>query len=111
MAKEDKKVKLDPGQYWEWRTTISELQCAEHRRSNSDLTLKVLTQNAEICALKVEVFKRTIYKSSHDAVDAAKKEYDETKKRLEEKLGTSLNSKMIDDVTFEVKDLPKSTTQ
>lgn len=98
---------LDAGQYWEWRTTIAELETAKVLAEKAALELKVLALETEKLALRTELFKRSQVKAAHDKVELSKREYDLTKKRLEDVLGVSLSGKMIDDVTFEVKDLPK----
>lgn len=98
---------LEAGQYWEWRTTIAELETARVLSEKTALELKVMALETEKLALRTELFKRTQLKAVHDKVELSKREYDLTKKRLEDALGVSLSGKMIDDVTFEVKDLPK----
>lgn len=106
-----KKKSLDASQYWEWRTTIAELETAKVLSQRTELELKIMALETEKLALRTELFKRIQVKLARDKVEAAKQEYDNTKARLEGSLGVSLSNKMIDDVTFEVKDLPETKTQ
>lgn len=98
--------KLSPAEYWEWRTTISEMQVAKEVFKNSEFEHKILMIQAENSVLKAQVFAKTKLVSAKENVENCKKEYDRFKNVLEENLGISLNGKIINEVTFEVQDPP-----
>ena len=114
MAKKKKDEALEPSsipenprltyeQYWEWRTTIAELEVAKKSEEIVILTLTSAKKDAEILALKAQVFSLTQVKTAEKAVKEAQEEYTITKNRLEALLNTSLNDKIIDAATLEVK--------
>lgn len=112
MAKRSKTVepetienpRLTPEQYWEWRTTIAELEAAKKSHEVMQLQLASAKKDIEILTLKSQVFSQTQLKNYENAVKDAEKEYDAMKYRLEALLSISLNDKLIDAHTFEVKD-------
>lgn len=98
---------LTAAEYWEWRTTIAELRQAELMEEKYELQHKLMQKDAEITMVRAQVFAKTKLDASKQAKEMAKQEYDRFKKALEGALGYSLNGKMIDDLTFEVKELPE----
>lgn len=112
MAKKAKTVepevienpRLTPEQYWEWRTTIAELEAAKKSHEIMQLQLASAKKDIEILTLKSQVFGQTQLKNSEAAVKDAENEYTITKNRLEALLSISLNGKIIDAHTFEIKD-------
>lgn len=99
-------LKLTPAEYWEWRTTIAEIRIMEARCKCSELEFKLLCKEAEILSVRTQLYKRTQIEAAKEKLDAATAEYVRIKEALEVRLGTSLNGKVIDEVTFEVKVLP-----
>jgi hypothetical protein len=95
---------LKPEHYWEWRTCIAEMQLAESQAKSSVLQHEMMVRDVEISRLKTAIFKMSL-ESSKAKVDAAKRAYEEQKAKIEKEYGISLNNKVIDDITFEVKDL------
>lgn len=103
--------KLTAAQYWEWRTTISEMEIARQKALLADANLKLLHKEAEMLAVRSQLFVRTSHNDARLAYEAAQAEYQRFKKVLEDSLGMSLSNKIIDEVTFEVKDPPETNQQ
>lgn len=112
MAKTEKSTnetpKLTAAEYWEWRTTIAEMQKADVVLQKTLAEAQVLRKDAEIVAMKNQLFHKNQVQTAKDSLTNFKQEYDNMKKRLEDRLGFSLNGKMIDEFSFEVLDLPNS---
>ena len=108
-TKEIEKKCINREQYWEWRTTIAEMNTAKEAHKNSVLDLKLMQKEAEIMSIRSQLFLKTTVEAKKEDFETASKEYDRFKKVIEDSIGTSLNGKMIDDVTLEVKDLPDKT--
>jgi len=98
-------TKLDPSDYWEWRTTITEMQLATANQQTCEAMHKLLAREADVAHLRGQLFSHTSLDSSKVKSKEAKLEYDCFKKKLEEKYKISFNEKVIDDFTFEVKPL------
>lgn len=101
---------LKAEEYWEWRTTISEMNNCKEKFLRTQTELKVLHKEAEILAVRSQLFQKSRLEGAKLEYENSQAEYERFKKVLEERLGTSLNNKVIDDVTFEVRDLPETTT-
>jgi len=114
MAKKAKSVepevvqnpRLTPEQYWEWRTTIAELETAKKSQEVAQLQITSAKKDIEILTLKTQVFSQSQLKTCEAAVKEAENEYTITKNRLEALFSISLNDKIIDALTFEIKDAP-----
>lgn len=108
-----KKVKtaLSPGQYWEWRTTISEREIALEKVKNATLELNILNLQAEVLAIRTQLFIRNRLELVKAEAGSAQAEYDRFKQALEKDLGQTLNNKLIDDITFEIRDAPEQQTK
>jgi hypothetical protein len=102
---------LSPAEYWEWRTTISDMDLAKFRLAKTELEYKLLLKDSELMVARQQLFLKTRMDAARDGVTNAKAEYDRFKGDLEKSLGQSLSGKIIDDVTFEIKDLPDETTK
>lgn len=105
----DKKPKLTWAQYWEWRTTIAEMNTAKSQVETSEAQFQLLCKDAEMMRVRAELFARVSIDGAKSVYDEAQKEYVRFKKVLEDSLGTSLNGKLIDETTLEIKDLPDET--
>lgn len=103
------KPKLNREDYWEWRTTIAEFNDAKSKLELNEARLKLLQKDVELSMVKQQLHAATLVRSSRESADSAKAEYHRFKKVLEEKLGRSLDNCVIDDVTFEVKNLESTT--
>lgn len=105
------KTNLSPAQYWEWRTTIAEAETAKEKFKAAQLEYKLLQKEAENLSIRTQLFLRSRMEATKAEVGKTAAEYERFKKVLEENLGQSLNNKLIDDVTFEIRDLPDNTQQ
>jgi hypothetical protein len=56
--KKDKSVKLEPAEYWEWRTTITEMHLTDSRLREAEVVHKLLVRDAEIASLKSQLYFR-----------------------------------------------------
>jgi hypothetical protein len=102
---------LTPVEYWEWRTTIAELNTEKQNYYKTEMEFKLLQKDAEIHAVRMQLFQRTRMDAVKDALRNAQAEYERFTGVLEKSLGQSLKNKVIDDVTFEVKELPDETNK
>jgi hypothetical protein len=102
--------KLTAVEYWEWRTTIAEMNASIEKKKASENAAKVLQKDVEVAQVKFQLHVATQVRATREEADSAKNEYFRFKRELETKLGISLNDKTIDDVTFEIRDLPKEPT-
>lgn len=103
----EKLPRVKPEMYWEWRTTIEEMDHAKTKFNLCKANAELLRRETENAALRHQLHLKTKIVESESLVDAAKKEYDNMKCKIEKDLGFSLENKMIDDLTYEVKDIPK----
>jgi len=103
----DMQPALSPAQYWEWRTTVTELHLAQKDAEKSQAELKILHKEAELCAIRAQLFQSTRMEATKHGVTAAQKEYERYTKVLEDSLGLSLKNKIIDDITYEIRDVPE----
>ena len=99
-------IRLKDGQYWKWRLTIEEMQHAATLRDLKQLECKYKELELERGKLELLAL-REKYQEQVSAVDLAKGEYNSVKSQIEQELGCSLNGCIIDDVTWEVKQIPK----
>lgn len=100
------KSALSPVEYWEWRTTISDLETEKQKLLKAELEYKLLQRDAEIHAIRQQLFLRTRMDAAKQGFLKAQAEYERFKGVLEKSLGQSLNNKIIDDITFEVREVP-----
>jgi formate dehydrogenase maturation protein FdhE len=107
MAKEKEIKKLSPEHYWEWRTTITEMELAQSKQRECEMAHKLLGKNAEMESLRFQLYAKTGLELAKQKSKESIEEYNRYKKTLEEKYNVSLNEKVIDDFTYEIKDLPK----
>jgi hypothetical protein len=113
IKKEDEKQvreSLTGLEYWEWRTTISELDVAREKLMKTDLEIKLLNKEAEILSIRTQLYKSTKLAAEKEKFTSAQKEYERFKKQLEESLGRSLSNTVIEDHTFLIRDLPDENT-
>lgn len=108
MAK--KNAKLTSEQYWNWRASVAELQTAKANYRASEFETRCLQLEAEIAQLKARIGLKIKLAEASAQIELHKEEYKRFKEKLEVEIGTSLSDKVIDDVTFEVKDLPNDKT-
>ena len=98
--------KLSAGEYWEWRTTITEMNIKKSELKNTELEFKLLQKESEMLAIRQQLFIRTRMDAAKNGLQEAQTEYERFKTVLEKSVGMSLSNKIIDDITFEIRDLP-----
>lgn len=103
-VQESKVDRLSPGQYWEWRCTIEEMQHAKTRLEQKRLMQALMEKELEVQKLKSMIFKEQI-KLEEEKHKSSMAEYDRFKAKLEKDIGRSLSNTVIDDITYEIKDL------
>lgn len=103
-------VKIKADQYWEWRTTVEEMDHSETKLKLIRMTHALMEKEIENQRLKSAMYKAQI-KTQEEQHALAKKNYQELKLRIEKKIGQSLNNCVIDDVTFEVKSLDENSLE
>ena len=96
---------LSPRDYWEWRTTVTEVEVERLKASVAELKFQALQKDLENSQLKMQIFRLTALKDSSDQFKTVKTGADKWKESLEGRLGFKLSGCIIDDVTFEVKRL------
>jgi hypothetical protein len=97
---------LSPSQYWEWRCICTELWLANNKVKVTELEAQLLKKDVEIANMRHDLYLAKVQSAKEDALNASKT-YRKIKDVLEGHLGTSLNDKIIDHVTYEVKEAPK----
>lgn len=97
--------KLTAGQYWRWRNTITEMWLADQKLKSAELELKFRAKEVEVLQAKMQVFVEAAVKVRKSEADEAKSEYFNLKRELEKELAITLDGKVIDDVTFEIREL------
>ena len=97
--------KLSGRDYWEWRTTFTEVEVETCKKTIVDLKLQLLQKDLELSQLRIHVYKLTTLKAAEDGLHFTKSEADKWISTLEGRLGFKLKGCIIDDVTFEVKRL------
>lgn len=102
------KDRLTSAQYWEWRTTISERECAEEKLKKTLLEVKLLQKESELFSANSRIYLLSNVSNAKKEVEKANAEYERFKKVLEEYIGESLNDKMIDEITYEIKKAPSA---
>ena len=97
--------KLTPQDYWEWRTTFTEVEVERIKQLVAEQKLIVMQKDVEISQLKQRLFFLSAVKDSKDNFDRVKADADSWKKALEGRLGFVMQGCIIDDVTYEVRRL------
>lgn len=101
---------LTPAQYWEWRESIEEMFHAKTKAELSACKLSLMEKDIEISKLRSIIYKETVKAHGKLREDSAKR-YEMLRARLEGELGYSLADKVIDELTFEVKEEPKTDSK
>lgn len=96
---------LKPEQYWKWRHCIEIMNHNNTKVKLGQLMMSFMDKDVEIQKLKLELYKLNRFKVLEEQAEDSKKEYEALKKEIEQEIGQSLNNCVIDDNTFEVKNL------
>lgn len=97
--------KMTAARYWEWRNTITDLWLAEQKLKNAELELKLKQKDVDLAMARAQVFGQTVVRQCRTDTEEAKAEYFKLKSELEKEVGISLDGKVINDVTFEIREL------
>ena len=96
---------LKPVEYWKWKSAILEMQLAKAQLELKENEVKIMAKDIEIAQLKSKVFSGVVVAARQKTADEATNDYFTLKKTLEAAIGQSLDNKVIDELTFEIKDL------
>jgi len=102
-----KRPTLSAEQYYRWRLSIEELWHAEKKVQINELRLKLMEKGAELEVAKAALGRATNLQQANQAVAESKQRYNDLKRELETALGVSLDNKAIDEITFEIKEIPR----
>jgi hypothetical protein len=95
--------KMKAEQYWEWRTTIEEMEHSKTKLKNVRLEMALMERNVEILKLRNNMYKEVVRNQEFEhkrIVD----EYGKFIEKLEKEIGCSIRDKIIDPVTFQIMD-------
>lgn len=92
--------KLTPEEYWEWRCSINDINLEEQKMEVFVQKLELMAKDIEIQRLRYLLMKEN-KRQFEEKVEATKKEYNNYKKKLEEKYELSLEDCVINEV-FEI---------
>jgi hypothetical protein len=106
--KVDEKPKLTPQEFWEWRAHINWMFKVSSDLKLAELEAKMMKSEYENKVMQLQLHNKTRLESAKQAVETSKGEYNALKSRIEERLKISLNNKAIDELTFEVKEIPSN---
>lgn len=102
--------KLTPKDYWEWRTTITEVEVERLKVAVSEQKLIVMQKDIENLHLRQKLFMLTQFKDEKNHFETVKNDATNWKTALEERLGFKIHGCIIDDVTHEVRHLEDEPT-
>ena len=95
--------------YWEWRTTVEEMEHAKTKHDLMLMKLRLMEKDAKILTMEIAFFKQRI-KETGENKEFINEQYDVYKERLENKYGISLSECLIKD-TYEVVKAPQNEDQ
>lgn len=102
---EDEVKRLTPAEYWEWRCAIADMATARKEKELADAQLIAMRKEVEIASLKARLFELVQCDTAKTKVENSTKAYEDNKKHLEMVHQISLSGKIIDEVTYEIKEL------
>jgi len=98
------KKKLTKEQYWKWYCRINQSWLADSKKKADENMHLAMQKDAELAALRANLFKEQSKK--HDSLQAqAAKDYADVRDEIEKSLNVSLEGCAIDDVTLEIRKL------
>jgi len=96
---------LSPADYWEWRTTVEELDHSDTKLVNMNLKLKLMETQQRMLSMEMALFRNQVSDAT-ETKELAMQEYKKFKEKLEEIYEISLSDCVIRD-TFEVIKTPQ----
>jgi len=104
---EETEMKITQLEYWEWMSSIHRMARKRLEVVQAESEVKILQMEAALKQAQSTIAMKTKVVQSKDEAEEAKKDYLQVKEKIEKRLGITLNDKMIDEVTLEVKEVPK----
>lgn len=98
--------RMSPDQYYKYRWNLSEAELAKARLEQKRTKRLLLQKNIEILQLQLRLFSVIDFKVVEGEAKAKTHEYNLYVHELEKELGISLKDKLVDDITFEIKEAP-----
>lgn len=95
---------LKPEQYWYWRYLISDWKRGELEAKIELASNESMAKDIELLRLRQMLHKNKV-KNLIETATLLEKNYKDYKDTLEKDLGVTLNNTVIDDVTFEIKNI------
>ena len=102
MTKKTKK--LTEVQFYKWRLAIEKMKLSDKQKELVVTQMKVKELEVQNLTLRANIFRGSIHQSNEEC-NLFKHEYDKLKEELEGEIGFSLNNKVIDEITFDIKDI------
>ena len=100
----DSIAKMTPAQYWEWRTTVEELEHSKTKGEMVMMEIKICDREAAVID-KERKLKVKKYQDTTEKYDKIKTDYEGFKRKLEDELGINMNNTVICPYTFEIRKL------
>jgi len=97
--------RLTGEQFWQWKHLISEMFKTKKEKELCESQLINLRKDIEIANMKAKLFELSQIETSKDKIEASTKAYNDYKNELEKVHKISLSGKIIDEVTYEIKEL------
>ena len=105
IGQEETTKRLTGEQFWQWKYYISEMFKAKKEKDLADAQLIAMRKDIEIANLKAKLFELTQCENSRAKIDDTTKAYNDYKNELEIVHKISLSGKIVDEVTYEIKEL------
>ena len=100
--------KLTPEEYWEWMSSINLMGKRKAEIGQAEAESKAIGLEVQLKTLELKLHSKTRLEGVRNGLQDSIKGYEEIKSRIENRLGFSLNNKIIDEVTLEVKSAPEN---
>ena len=91
--------------YWEWRTSCSELNLVKEKLETKRALQRIMQSEVEISKLRCELFANKI-KDYQKEIEVFVKELDESRKKIEESIGSPIKGCIINEVFQVIRDDP-----
>jgi 5'-3' exonuclease len=97
--------RLKADEFWQWKYLISEMFKAKKEKELAESQLIALKKDIEIANIKAKLFELSQIETAKDKIETSTKAYSDYKNDLEKVHKISLSGKIIDEVTYEIKEL------
>lgn len=96
--------KLTKAQFYFWRYHVEAMKHAETLAKLEEKTMVIMQKEQELTQLRVAIFRNKVQVAQNLAKDA-QKSYHKAREEIEKTLGFSIKDTIIDEVSFEVKEI------